>query len=68
MQNLYTTRLTRLGNSLAIIIPKSILTAQNLQRGDLFGFGIYDDNKIILKKLSDKEILQIKPPDIDYGK
>jgi bifunctional DNA-binding transcriptional regulator/antitoxin component of YhaV-PrlF toxin-antitoxin module len=60
MEYIITSKLTRLGTSLAIVIPKKILTALKMGRGDQVIFGIYDENTIIIKKIPDKELRNFK--------
>lgn len=60
MDNLYTTKLVKIGTSRGVIIPTNILTGLNWQRGDsiIFTFG-YDDT-LIIKKLDDETIRRLK--------
>ncbi len=60
MENLYITRLIKNGTSLAIIIPKDILKAVGLQRGDLVVFKDYGVNQFSVRWLTGKEIKEIK--------
>ena len=66
MEKLYTSKLIRLGTSLVITIPKAILRAQNFERGDTFIFGVYQDNTLLIKKLSSKQLSELRPPAISY--
>lgn len=56
----------RNGTSLAIVIPKPVLKALDLKRGDEFVFAIYDENTIYLRKLSDADLLKLTPPLIKH--
>lgn len=60
MDNLYTTKLVKIGTSRGVIIPTNILSGLNWQRGDsvIFTFG-YDD-ALIIKKLDDESIRRLK--------
>lgn len=43
-------KVNKMGNSLGVGIPKSIIDALNLKKGDELQFTVNDDNKIILEK------------------
>ena len=60
MEYIRTSKITRLGTSLAIVIPVEILRALQMQRGDQLVFGVYDDDTIIIKKIPDKELRNFK--------
>lgn len=64
MERVIITRIIKTGNSLCVVIPKNILTAMQLQRGDQVAFGIFDENTLAISKLSQADILKIKPKNI----
>lgn len=66
MEKIYTTNLMRSGNSLMIVIPMAICRAQNFQRGDTFIFGVYEQDTLLIKKLSPKQLSELRPPSITY--
>lgn len=37
-----------------------------IERGDLMALGVYDEHNLTVHKLSPEELLQIKPPTINY--
>ncbi len=59
-------RLVKVGDSLAVIIPKPVVRAMNFKRGDQFVCAIYDETTIYLRKLDDADLLKFKPPAIIY--
>jgi antitoxin component of MazEF toxin-antitoxin module len=59
MEYLRTTKIIKTGTSLCVVIPKEILAALNMQRGDQISFGIADENTIFLHRITQQEILQI---------
>ena len=61
MNYIRTTKVTRVGTSLAIVIPVEILRALKIQRGDQLVFGVYDDDTLIIKKIPDRELRNFKP-------
>lgn len=60
MDNLYTTKIVKVGTSRAVVIPSNILNGLRWERGDnvIFTFG-YDDT-LIIKKLDDDTIRRLK--------
>lgn len=65
MESIYITRVVTVGTSQGIVIPAPILRGMKWERGDRLVFGFARDNQIILRKLSDKEIRELKP-DISF--
>ena len=57
MEYIKTTKLIKNGTSLAIVIPKEILTALHLGRGDQFFVGIIDHRTIGIKKVTQEDLL-----------
>lgn len=64
MVYLQTTKIIRTGNSLCAVLPKNILQAANLSRGDQVAFGITNENIITIHKLTVSELAIINPPQI----
>jgi AbrB family looped-hinge helix DNA binding protein len=60
MESLYMTKVRQLGDSHGIVIPKPVLKAMNFKRGDLLVFIMDTDDTITLRRLSDKQIREIK--------
>ena len=58
MINVKITKLIKVGDSLGVIIPKNILEALKWERGDQIVFGIYDEQNIIIKKVTNIELKQ----------
>ena len=61
METLHTTKIIKTGTSLGIVLPVAILNGLALLRGDRLVIAIGNNNTIILRKLSDKEIRDLKP-------
>lgn len=69
MEFLRTTKVIKTGTSLCVVIPKPILKALGIERGDQIAFGVYADNTIMLRKLSPEDLSMIKPdPIVDIMK
>lgn len=62
MQNLRITKVIKVGNSHAVVIPRDILVALNIQRGDQVSFGVYSDDVICIRKISQRDLLNLRPP------
>ena len=61
MQSIFITKLSKQGTSLGVVIPVEILNAYHWQRGDVLVFGFAGEEQLFLKRLSDKELKEIKP-------
>lgn len=62
MEYIRTTKLINIGDSRGIVIPKSVLTALNIKRGDQFFVGIIDDQTIGIRRVSPADLLQFGKP------
>ena len=61
MEQIRITKVIRTGTSLCVVIPKEILQALKIQRGDQVAFGIYDFNSLIIRKITSEEITKLNP-------
>ena len=66
MHNIKIGKITRLGTSLALVIPKPILKSLKMQRGALVVFAVYDENIFAVRKLSYGELQEIKPEQVKF--
>lgn len=62
MEQIRITKVIRTGTSLCVVIPKEILHALNLQRGDQVCFGILDGNSLVVRKISHEEFQRLNSP------
>lgn len=60
MEDIYTTRIHKVGTSHGIILPVPIMNGFGWKRGDMVVFTFADENQLILKKLDDETIRKIK--------
>ena len=60
MEELYTTKIIVSGTSKAIIIPVNVLAGLGWQRGDRVVFTFAGDDQLIVKKLDNATVRQIK--------
>ena len=70
MEQLYITKLVRVGTSTAVVVPKHILKLNNWERGDYIVFTFAGFESLILKRLNDREVRRIKDAEstIDFTK
>ena len=61
MEYIRTTKIIKTGTSLCIVIPKNILDALKMERGDQVVFGILPDNTLAIRKVSTEELKAWKP-------
>lgn len=60
MEQIRITKVIRTGTSLCVVIPKEILQALKIERGDQVCFGIYDNNSLVIRKISSDEVQGIR--------
>lgn len=60
MEYIQTSKLIKTGNSLCIVIPKNILKALQMERGDQVVFGILPDGSLMIKKVFFTNYLDLK--------
>jgi antitoxin component of MazEF toxin-antitoxin module len=56
MQYIRVSKIIKNGTSLAVVIPKEILVALKMQRGDQIAFGIYNDNTLTITKVNPQDL------------
>lgn len=67
MERLYFTKIVKIGSSYGVVIPKEILAACMLERGDQVSFGVIAGPTLVMRQISDNEIRRLKPVhDIQY--
>lgn len=64
MEQIRITKIIRNGTSLSVTLPKEILQALKIQRGDQVVVRIFDERSIIISKISSEEIRRINLPNI----
>jgi antitoxin component of MazEF toxin-antitoxin module len=60
MEYIRTTKIIKTGTSLCVVIPKNILTALKFQRGDQVAFYVYDNETIVMRKIKEVDLLNLK--------
>ena len=60
MENLYVTKVLKIGNSLGVVIPKEILVGIHMQRGDYVVFSGLGLGRFTARHLTDIEIKELK--------
>lgn len=61
MERITITKIIKNGNSLGVNIPKNILLALDIKRGDQVSFGVYSDDVICIRKISQAELSSLIP-------
>lgn len=64
MEYIRTTKIIKTGTSLCVVVPKEILTATNMKRGDQISFWVYDEDTIVLRRVSQVDLINLKPKNI----
>jgi len=60
MEVIYTTRIVKVGNSKALVIPTPVLNGLGWQRGDMVLFTFANEDNLIVKKIDDETIRRLK--------
>ena len=64
MEYIKTTKVIKTGTSLCVVIPKNYLSAIGLVRGDLVVWGVASSDVLYLRRVSEIDIKNLKPPQI----
>ena len=65
MENVVMTKVIRVGTSLGIIIPKTLLQQLDIQRGDTVVYGCYGPGQCLVRRLSEAELKHLRPREIN---
>ena len=57
-------KVIKAGNSIAICLPRAICVALKIERGDQVAFGVYNDNSILIRKLTNEELRAMRSQEI----
>lgn len=61
MESFYTTKIVKVGSSLGLVIPREIIAAMMLDRGDRVVFSVIAGPTLVVRQLSEQEIRRLKP-------
>lgn len=64
MEYIRTTKIIKTGNSLCVVLPKNILTALKLERGDQVSFWVYDLDTVVIRRVTQTDLQNLKPKNI----
>ena len=64
MENLIITRVVKNGTSIGVNIPKNICKALNIRQGDQVTFGVYSEDVICIRKITQRDLQNLKPKNI----
>lgn len=59
-------KVIKVGNSLAVVIPKEIASGLKIKRGDQVIFGVFNENEFCVRRITQKQLQDLKPNDISY--
>lgn len=57
----------KVGDSLAVTLPASVCRALNIQRGDVVTIGVFEENTVVVRRLTRDDLKNIQPEQIIYG-
>lgn len=60
METIYFSKIIKVGSSQGVAIPKNILQGMKWSRGDLVIYGFSGKDQLTIRRLTDKEIRQMK--------
>lgn len=64
MDNLFVSKVTKVGTSLAVVIPVAVLRGLKIERGDRLSFAVYEDQTFVCRLITDVESAALKPKQI----
>ena len=64
MRNTYITKIQRVGSSSGVVIPRVVMKAQGIERGDRAIFAVYGERQFCFRILTDKELQELQPKQI----
>lgn len=56
MKYIRVSKIIKNGTSLAVVIPKEILVALKMERGDQIAFGIYNETTLTITKINPQDL------------
>lgn len=60
MEEIYITKIVKVGNSKAVVIPSNVMDGLNWKRGDRVIFTFAADDQLIVKRIDDETIRKLK--------
>jgi antitoxin component of MazEF toxin-antitoxin module len=66
MENVNLSKVIKVGDSLAVVIPVAILRGLKINRGDRVVFGVYDDNTFAVRRVPPQELRDLKPTEVKF--
>lgn len=67
MHNLRLQRVIKVGSSLAVTLPVEVCRALGIERGDAVTLGIFEENTVVIRRLTDADLKLLRPQQILYG-
>lgn len=63
MEEIYITKIVKVGNSKAVVIPTNVMDGLRWERGDRVIFTFAGDDQLIVRRISDEAIRKLKAVD-----
>lgn len=57
----------KIGNSLGVILPVDVCRGLGIARGDQVSFAVFEENTVMVRKLTAEELQSLKPKYIDIN-
>mgnify|MGYP001574047238 CR=1 FL=1 len=61
MENLYITKVVRVGSSIGIITPKGLMKQLGIERGDHVVLGLFATGQFSVRRLTERELNDLRP-------
>lgn len=61
-------RVIKVGSSLGVVLPVAVCRTLGIARGDLVSFGVFEENTVVIRKVTPEQLKQLAPKTILYGK
>lgn len=62
--NIQMGKILKIGNSEGVVIPSIICEQLKLFRGDKVAFGVYDENTLVVRRLTNEQLANLKGEEI----
>lgn len=66
MLNVRLQTVIKVGTSLAVILPADVCRALGISRGDAVTLGIFEQNTIVVRRLTNEDLKTLRPQQITY--
>lgn len=64
MISLRVQKVIKVGNAIAVIVPVEVARALKIERGDQVTFGVFEDDVICIRKITQEDLRKLKPQQV----